>query len=96
MSPSIPATTDEVGTLIFEHHIVDGWRVVHADARVAIAPAALAEAALKTSGVTFIGGLLVLCNQVAYRPIAFTRAGHLLCERQPWRDDVELEGGRLT
>ena len=35
--------------------------------------------------VRYVGGLVVIGDQVAYAPRAFTRDGALVCDRYPWK-----------
>jgi len=39
------------------------------------------------AATAIIGGLLIIADQVAYRPVAFDRRGDLVCERVPWKEE---------
>lgn len=45
-----------------------------------------ALARLDPNEVAFVAGLMVLCDQVAYRPRGFDQHGNVVCVREPWKD----------
>jgi hypothetical protein len=71
--------------LVIERYHDKPPKVIEAPATVTVSRELLANTG--SENVSFIGGLMVICDQVAYRPRAFDRHGNLICDRYPWKDD---------